>query len=181
MAMFGRFTEKAQKAILLAQEEAKRLKHNYVGTEHILLGLIAEDTGGAGALALKEFGVDIEKARKEVEKAIGKGPEEVEIIGFTPRTKRIFELSLLQARNLGHNYIGTEHLLLGLLAEGEGVAIVVLQRLGVDIKKLAEKTITMITESTSRGPQSQENTNKDTPNLEKYSVDLNKLAEDGGA
>ena len=179
MAMFGRFTEKAQKAILLAQEEAKRLKHNYVGTEHILLGLIAEDTG-AGALALKEFGVDIEKARKEVEKAIGKGPEEVEIIGFTPRTKRIFELSLLQARNLGHNYIGTEHLLLGLLAEGEGVAIVVLQRLGVDIKKLAEKTITMITESTSRGPQSQENTNKDTPNLEKYSVDLNKLAEDGG-
>ncbi|MEW8973725.1 MAG: ATP-dependent Clp protease ATP-binding subunit [Tissierellaceae bacterium] len=179
MAMFGRFTEKAQKAILLAQEEAKRLKHNYVGTEHILLGLIAEDTGVA-ALALKEFGVDIEKARKEIEKAVGKGVEESDILGFTPRTKRIFELSLLQARNLGHNYIGTEHLMLGLLAEGEGVAIVVLQRLGVDINKLAEKIINMISESTSRGNQAQDNQNQATPNLEKYSIDLNKLAEEGG-
>ncbi len=176
--MFGRFTEKAQRAILLAQEEAKGLKHNYVGTEHILLGLIAEDTG-VGAISLKEFGVSIEKARQEVEKAVGKGNEEMEIIGFTPRTKRIFELSLLQARNLGHNYIGTEHLLLGLLAEGEGVAIVVLQRMGVDINKLAEKVINMISESASRGNQSQERASQSTPNLEKYSVDLNKLAEEG--
>lgn len=176
--MFGRFTEKAQRAILLAQEEAKGLKHNYVGTEHLLLGLIAEDTG-VGAISLKDFGVSIEKARQEVEKAVGKGSEEMEIIGFTPRTKRIFELSLLQARNLGHNYIGTEHLLLGLLAEGEGVAIVVLQRMGVDINKLAEKVINMISESASRGNQPQERSSQSTPNLEKYSVDLNKLAEDG--
>src|SRR5699024_1635052 len=119
MAMFGRFTEKAQKAILLSQEEAKKLKHNYVGTEHLLLGLTAENTGVA-ALALKESGVTIENVREEVEKAVGKGTESGEIIGFTPRTKRIFELSFSQARNLGHNYVGTEHLLLGLLAEGEG-------------------------------------------------------------
>ncbi|HZJ99059.1 MAG TPA: ATP-dependent Clp protease ATP-binding subunit [Tissierellaceae bacterium] len=179
MAMFGRFTEKAQKAILLAQEEAKRLKHNYVGTEHILLGLIAEESG-VGASSLKEFGVSIENARAEVEKAVGKGDHESEIAGFTPRTKRIFELSFLQARNLGHNYVGTEHLLLGLLAEGEGVAIVVLQRLGVDAQKLANKVVSMITDPSSKGTASaQESQNQETPNLEKYSVDLNKMAEDG--
>ena len=179
MAMFGRFTEKAQKAILLAQEEAKRLKHNYVGTEHILLGLIAEESG-VGASSLKEFGVSIENARAEVEKAVGKGDHESEIAGFTPRTKRIFELSFLQARNLGHNYVGTEHLLLGLLAEGEGVAIVVLQRLGVDAQKLANKVVSMITDPSSKGNTSaQESQNQETPNLEKYSVDLNKMAEDG--
>ena len=180
MAMFGRFTEKAQKAILLAQEEAKRLKHNYVGTEHILLGLIAEELG-VGASSLKEFGVSIENARAEVEKAVGKGDHESEIAGlFTPRTKRIFELSFLQARNLGHNYVGTEHLLLGLLAEGEGVAIVVLQRLGVDAQKLANKVVSMITDPSSKGNTSaQESQNQETPNLEKYSVDLNKMAEDG--
>src|SRR5690606_32148730 len=102
--------------------------------EHVLLGLIAEDTG-VGAASLKELGVTLEKAREEVEEAVGQGDEEADIVGFTPRTKRIFELSFLQARNLGHNYVGTEHLLLGLLAEGEGVAVVVLQKLGVDIQK----------------------------------------------
>ena len=118
MAMFGRFTERAQKAILLAQEEAKTLKHNYVGTEHILLGLIAEGQG-AGALAMKEYGVTIENARKEVIKSVGQGEQESEILGFTPRTKRVFELSFLEARSLGHNYVGTEHLLLGLLSDKE--------------------------------------------------------------
>ena len=179
MAMFGRFTERAQKAILLAQEEAKKLKHNYVGTEHILLGLIAEDVG-VGALSLKEFGVNIDNARAEVEKAVGKGDHESEIVGFTPRTKRIFELSFLQARNLGHNYVGTEHLLLGLLAEGEGVAVIVLQRLGVDIQQLANKVVSMITDSSSKANNAaQEAQNQDTPNLEKYSIDLNKMAQDG--
>ncbi|NLY44613.1 MAG: ATP-dependent Clp protease ATP-binding subunit [Tissierella sp.] len=180
MAMFGRFTEKAQRAILLAQEEAKKLKHNYVGTEHVLLGLIAEDTG-VGAASLKELGVTLEKAREEVEEAVGQGDEEADIVGFTPRTKRIFELSFLQARNLGHNYVGTEHLLLGLLAEGEGVAVVVLQKLGVDIQKLATKVVSMITDSSNKASGgSQEATSQETPNLEKYSVDLNKLAEEGG-
>lgn len=179
MAVFGRFTEKAQRAILLAQEEARRMKHNYVGTEHLLLGLIAENTGAA-ALALKEFNVNLDNARKEVEKAVGIGDESIDILGFTPRTKRIFELSFLQARNLGHNYVGTEHILLGLLAEGEGVAVVILQRLGVDTEKLGERVIKMITESSNRGPQTQESSRQEAPNLEKYSIDLNKLAEDGG-
>lgn len=180
MAMFGRFTERAQKAILLAQEEAKKLRHNYVGTEHLLLGLIAENTG-VGALSLKEFGVTLEKAREEVEKAIGKGEHESDIVGFTPRTKRIFELSFLQARNLGHNYVGTEHILLGLLSEGEGVAVLILQNLGVDIQKLANRVVAMTTESVNKpGPSKQGAAGEETPNLEKYSVDLNKLAEEGG-
>jgi ATP-dependent Clp protease ATP-binding subunit ClpC len=180
MAMFGRFTERAQKAILLAQEEAKKLRHNYVGTEHLLLGLIEENTG-VGALSLKEFGVTLEKAREEVEKAIGKGEHESDIVGFTPRTKRIFELSLLQARNLGHNYVGTEHILLGLLSEGEGVAVLILQNLGVDIQKLANRVVAMTTESVNKpGPSKQGAAGEETPNLEKYSVDLNKLAEEGG-
>ncbi|MGO1468574.1 MAG: ATP-dependent Clp protease ATP-binding subunit [Tissierella sp.] len=179
MAMFGRFTERAQKAILLAQEEAKKMKHNYVGTEHLLLGLIAE-ANGVAAVSLKEVGVNIENARKEVQKAIGTGNEDEDILGFTPRTKRIFELSFLQARNLGHNYVGTEHILLGLLAEGEGVAIVVLKRLEVDVKKLGEKVVSMITSETnkqmSQGGRAQKG--KQT-NLGKYSIDLNKMAEDG--
>jgi len=181
MAMFGRFTEKAQKAILLSQEEAKKLKHNYVGTEHLLLGLTAENTGVA-ALALKESGVTIENVREEVEKAVGKGTESGEIIGFTPRTKRIFELSFSQARNLGHNYVGTEHLLLGLLAEGEGVAAAVLNRLGVDIQELAERIVNMISSSSSssQGPQAAQSSNPSGSNLEKYSIDLNKLAKEGG-
>ncbi len=179
MAMFGRFTEKAQKAILLAQEEAKKLKHNYVGTEHILLGLIAEDSG-VGATSLKEFGVNIDNARAEVEKAVGKGEHESDIIGFTPRTKRIFELSFLQARNLGHNYVGTEHLLLGLLAEGEGVAVIILQRLGIDGQRLANKVVSMITNSSGKANSvDQESQSQDTPNLEKYSIDLNVMAQDG--
>ncbi len=179
MAMFGRFTEKAQRAILLAQEEAKGLKHNYVGTEHLLLGLIAEAQGVA-AIALKEFGVSIENARKEVIKAIGQGDHEAELLGFTPRTKRIFELSFLEARNLGHNYVGTEHLLLGLLAEGEGVASAVLRKLSVNTDKLSEKIIEMITESSSKSTGGNESENKSTPNLDKYSIDLNKRAQEGG-
>ncbi len=179
MAMFGRFTERAQKAILLAQEEAKVLKHNYVGTEHLLLGLVAEAQGVA-ALALKEFGVTIDNARKEVIKAIGQGENESELLGFTPRTKRIFELSFLEARNLAHNYVGTEHLLLGLLAEGEGVATAVLKKLGVDSEKLSERVIDMITDSSSKATQGGEGEKQETPNLDKYSVDLNQRAKEGG-
>lgn len=178
MAMFGRYTEKAQKAILLSQEEAKRLKHNYVGTEHILLGLIAEGEGVA-AQALSQYKITIEKAREEVIKAIGKGEYDADILGFTPRTKRIFELGFIEARNLGHNYVGTEHLLLGLLSEGEGVAVVVLERMGVDIEKLGELVISMVTDSSQKQNPNSENQNKSTPNLSKYSIDLNKMAEAG--
>ena len=120
--MFERFTEKAIKVIMLAQEEARRLGHNFVGTEQILLGLIGEGTGIA-AKTLKGMGVNLKEARTEVEKIIGRGSGFVAVeIPFTPRAKRVLELSWDEARQLGHNYIGTEHLLLGLVREGEGVA-----------------------------------------------------------
>ena len=179
MAMFGRFTEKAQRAILLSQEEAKGLKHNYVGTEHLLLGIIAENTG-VGAKALSESGVDIEDAREEIIELIGEGEYGADILGFTPRTKRIFELGFIEARNLGHNYVGTEHLLLGLLAEGEGVAIVVLNKLGVNIDELKKLVLSMVTSQVSNPSKVDEQSNNDTPNLDKYGIDLNKLAESGG-
>ena len=125
--MFERFTEKAIKVIMLAQEEARRLGHNFVGTEQILLGLIGEGTGVA-AKVLKSLGVNLKDSRIEVEKIIGRGSGFVAVeIPFTPRAKRVLELSLEEARQLGHNYIGTEHLLLGLIREGEGVAARVLE------------------------------------------------------
>ena len=131
--MFERFTEKAIKVIMLAQEEARRLGHNFVGTEQILLGLIGEGTGVA-AKVLKSLGVNLKDSRIEVEKIIGRGSGFVAVeIPFTPRAKRVLELSLEEARQLGHNYIGTEHLLLGLIREGEGVAARVLENLGIDL------------------------------------------------
>ncbi len=178
MAMFGRFTEKAQKAILLSQEEAKKLKHNYVGTEHLLLGLIAENEGVA-AKALIQSRADIAKVREQIIKTIGEGEYGADILGFTPRTKRIFELGFVEARNLGHNYVGTEHLLLGLLSEGEGVAVAVLSALGVDINSLKNLVLSMITDTNPKQQANEEVKNKKTPNLTKYSIDLNKLAEDG--
>ena len=132
--MFERFTEKAIKVIMLAQEEARRLGHNFVGTEQILLGLIGEGTGVA-AKVLKSLGVNLKDSRIEVEKIIGRGSGFVAVeIPFTPRAKRVLELSLEAARQLGHNYIGTEHLLLGLIGEGTGVAAKVLKSLGVNLK-----------------------------------------------
>ena len=134
--MFERFTEKAIKVIMLAQEEARRLGHNFVGTEQVLLGLIGEGTG-EGPKVLKSMGVTLKDARMEVEKIIGRGSGFVAVeIPFTPRAKRVLELSLEEARQLGHNYIGTEHLLLGLICEGEGVAARVLENLGVDLLKV---------------------------------------------
>ena len=139
--MFERFTEKAIKVIMLAQEEARRLGHNFVGTEQILLGLIGEGTG-IGPKVLKSMGVNLKDARVEVEKIIGRGSGFVAVeIPFTPRAKRVLELSLEEARQLGHNYIGTEHLLLGLIREGEGVAARVLENLGVDLAKVRSQII----------------------------------------
>ncbi len=178
MAMFGRFTERAQRAILLAQEEAKKLRHNYVGTEHILLGLIAENEGIASK-ALANVGVNLENAREEVIKAVGQGSYEVDIMGFTPRTKRIFELSFLQARNLGHNYVGTEHILLGLLEENEGVAIVVLKKLGVDIAALKEGIIKMLSDNQPKQAYNKQPGKSNTPYLDRYGRDLTKLAAEG--
>jgi ATP-dependent Clp protease ATP-binding subunit ClpC len=149
--MFERFTEKAIKVIMLAQEEARRLGHNFVGTEQILLGLIGEGTGVA-AKTLKSMGVNLKDARVEVEKIIGRGSGFVAVeIPFTPRAKRVLELSWEEARQFGHNYIGTEHLLLGLIREGEGVAARVLDNLGVDLAKVRQHIIRLLGESGGSG------------------------------
>ena len=180
--MFERFTEKAIKVIMLAQEEARRLGHNFVGTEQILLGLIGEGTGVA-AKVLKSMGVNLKDARIEVEKIIGRGSGFVAVeIPFTPRAKRVLELSLEEARQLGHNYIGTEHLLLGLIREGEGVAARVLENLGVDLTKVRTQVIRMLGETAevgagSGGSGGQGRTK--TPTLDEFGVNLTQSATDG--
>ncbi|CAN0906104.1 Chaperone protein ClpC, chloroplastic [Linum grandiflorum] len=179
-AMFERFTEKAIKVIMLAQEEARRLGHNFVGTEQILLGLIGEGTGIA-AKVLKSMGINLKDARVEVEKIIGRGSGFVAVeIPFTPRAKRVLELSLEEARLLGHNYIGSEHLLLGLLREGEGVAARVLENLGADATNIRTQVIRMVGESNevtaNIGPNTRDSK---MPTLEEYGTNLTKLAEEG--
>ncbi|KZL49482.1 MULTISPECIES: ATP-dependent Clp protease ATP-binding subunit [Cyanophyceae] len=175
--MFERFTEKAIKVIMLAQEEARRLGHNFVGTEQILLGLIGEGTGVA-AKVLKSMGVNLKDARIEVEKIIGRGSGFVAVeIPFTPRAKRVLELSLEEARQLGHNYIGTEHLLLGLIREGEGVAARVLENLGVDLSKVRTQVIRMLGETaevSATGPSGRTK----TPTLDEFGSNLTQMAVD---
>jgi ATP-dependent Clp protease ATP-binding subunit ClpC len=178
--MFERFTEKAIKVIMLAQEEARRLGHNFVGTEQILLGLIGEGTGVA-AKVLKSMGVNLKDARIEVEKIIGRGSGFVAVeIPFTPRAKRVLELSLEEARQLGHNYIGTEHLLLGLIREGEGVAARVLENLGVDLSKVRTQVIRMLGETAEVGAGAGSSGGRTkTPTLDEFGVNLTQLAADG--
>ncbi|MCB4395317.1 ATP-dependent Clp protease ATP-binding subunit [Synechococcus sp. HB1133] len=176
--MFERFTEKAIKVIMLAQEEARRLGHNFVGTEQILLGLIGEGTGVA-AKVLKSMGVNLKDARVEVEKIIGRGSGFVAVeIPFTPRAKRVLELSLEEARQLGHNYIGTEHLLLGLIREGEGVAARVLENLGVDLAKVRTQVIRMLGETAevSAGGGGGGKGSTKTPTLDEFGNNLTQLA-----
>ena len=176
--MFERFTEKAIKVIMVAQEEARRLGHNFVGTEQILLGLIGEATGVA-AKVLKSMGVTLKDARVEVEKVIGRGSGFVAVeIPFTPRAKRVLELSLEEARQLGHNYIGTEHLLLGLIREGEGVAARVLENLGVDLAKVRTQVIRMLGETAEVTSGGGKGSNK-TPTLDEFGSNLTQLASNG--
>lgn len=181
--MFERFTEKAIKVIMLAQEEARRLGHNFVGTEQVLLGLIGEGTGVA-AKTLKSMGVNLKEARVEVEKIIGRGSGFVAVeIPFTPRAKRVLELSWDEARQLGHNYIGTEHLLLGLIREGEGVAARVLENLGVDLNKIRSNVVKMLGESkpqaVSSGSSSSSSGGKTkTPSLDEFGTDLTMAAQE---
>jgi hypothetical protein len=142
--MFERFTDRARRVIVLAQEEARLLDHDYIGTEHILLGLIREREGVA-AQALESLGISLEAVRAEVEQVIGRGqttpgPQ----IPFTPRSKKVLELSLREARSLGHDYIGTEHILLGLIREGEGVAAQVLVELGADLSRVRQQVIELL-------------------------------------
>jgi ATP-dependent Clp protease ATP-binding subunit ClpC len=176
--MFERFTEKAIKVIMLAQEEARRLGHNFVGTEQILLGLIGEGTGVA-AKVLKSMGVNLKDARIEVEKIIGRGSGFVAVeIPFTPRAKRVLELSLEEARQLGHNYIGTEHLLLGLIREGEGVAARVLENLGVDLTKVRTQVIRMLGETAEVTSGASTGRTK-TPTLDEFGSNLTQMASEG--
>jgi ATP-dependent Clp protease ATP-binding subunit ClpC len=177
--MFERFTEKAIKVIMLAQEEARRLGHNFVGTEQILLGLIGEGTGVA-AKVLKSMGVNLKDARIEVEKIIGRGSGFVAVeIPFTPRAKRVLELSLEEARQLGHNYIGTEHLLLGLIREGEGVAARVLENLGVDLSKVRTQVIRMLGETAEVAAGGGSSGRTKTPTLDEFGSNLTQMAAEG--
>lgn len=182
--MFERFTEKAIRVIMLAQEEARRLGHNFVGTEQVLLGLIGEGSGVA-AKTLKSMGVNIKDARAQVEKIIGRGSGFVAVeIPFTPRAKKVLELSWDEARQLGHNYIGTEHLLLGLIREGEGVAAKVLENLGVDLNKCRSNVIKLLGETrTSQGSQQATTTGAPqskakTPSLDEFGTDLTLAAQE---
>jgi ATP-dependent Clp protease ATP-binding subunit ClpC len=142
--MFERFTDRARRVVVLAQEEARELGHNYIGTEHILLGLLREDDGLA-ARALAAMGIGLDAVRREVRQIIGPGEgEQAGHIPFTPRAKKVLELSLREALQLGHNYIGTEHILLGLVREGEGVAAQVLVKMGADLNRVRHEVIVLL-------------------------------------
>ncbi|ACZ88755.1 hypothetical protein Aros01_01771 [Streptosporangium roseum] len=142
--MFERFTDRARRVVVLAQEEARRLGHNHIGTEHLLLGLLGEGDGVAGR-ALQASGIGGEQVRSDVEEIIGRGDETPpDHIPFTPRAKKVLELSLREALNLHHSYIGTEHILLGLIREGEGVAAQALTRQGARLEAVRAQVITLI-------------------------------------
>ncbi|MBK4732501.1 ATP-dependent Clp protease ATP-binding subunit [Oxynema sp. CENA135] len=180
--MFEYFTEKAIKAIMLSQEEARRLGHNFVGTEQILLGLIGEGTGLAAQI-LKSMGVKLKDARVEVEKIIGKGSGFVPAeIPLTPRAKRVLEQAMQESRQLGHNYIGTEHLLLGLTHESEGVATKVLENLGIDPKVLRSQTVERLGNEPAApiaaGGRSRGGRQKN-PQLDEFGINLTEKAIDG--
>ena len=151
--MFERFTERARKVVVLAQEEARHFNHNYIGTEHLLLGLLREDEGVA-ARALGSLNVTLDEVREQVESIVGYGEEGTGgQAPFTPRSKKVLELALREALQLGHNYIGTEHILLGLVRESEGVAARVLSNLGVDPDKVRREVVRMLGGGRSqRGP-----------------------------
>lgn len=178
--MFGRFTERAQKVLVLAQEEARRAHFDYVGTEHLLLGLIREG-GGIAARVLQGMGIEMQQVRDEVEKIMGKGNfTGIGEIGFTPRSKKVLELSFDEARRLGHNYIGTEHILLGLIREGEGVAARVLENLGANLEKVREGVIAMLSGAAPQsGAPKAVNQAGNTPTLNEFGRDLTQMAQEG--
>jgi len=179
MNMFNRFTERARKVILLAKEEAKRFNHDYIGTEHILLGLIREGEGVAAAV-LQNLGLSSDQIRLEVEKLVQLGPSTIVSgdIPFTPKAKKVIELAMDEARNLGHNYIGTEHLLLGLIREGEGIAAQVLVNLGLDLGKVRQEVMELLGSSTPGYTVSPATPKTKTPALDAFGRDLTQLAKD---
>ena len=181
--MFERFTDRARRVVVLAQEEARMLNHNYIGTEHILLGLIHEGEGVA-AKALESLGISLEAVRAQVEEIIGQGQQAPSgHIPFTPRAKKVLELSLREALQLGHNYIGTEHILLGLIREGEGVAAQVLVKLGADLNRVRQQVIQLLSgyqgkeAATSGGPA--EGTPSTSLVLDQFGRNLTAAAREG--
>lgn len=176
--MFGRFTERAQKVLSLAQEEAVRLGHNSIGTEHILLGLVREDEGIASK-ALVGLGLGLEKVQKEVEALIPKSSGQPLNIAYTPRAKKVIELSMDEARKLGHTYVGTEHILLGLIREGEGIAARVLNNLGVSLNKARQQVLQLLGSNESLSGHQGSGSHANTPTLDGLARDLTAAAHDG--
>lgn len=179
MMMFGRFTERAQKVLALSQEEAARLGHNNIGTEHILLGLVREGEGIA-AKALIGLGLNLEKIQNEVEALIGRGQEQLGTPAYTPRAKKVIELSMDEARKLGHTYVGTEHILLGLIREGEGVAARVLNNLGVSLNKARQQVLQLLGSNEAvSSSQTGRSGGANTPTLDSLARDLTAIAREG--
>src|SRR5438128_11699083 len=178
--MFERFTDRARRVVVLAQEEARMLNHNYIGTEHILLGLIHEGEGVA-AKALQSLGISLEAVRSQVAEIIGQGQSApTGNIPFTPRAKKVLELSLREALHLGHNYIGTEHILLGLIHEGEGVAAQVLQKLGADLNRVRQQVIQLLKGYAGKSEgQPGEQAPQGSTVLDQFGRNLTQLSRDG--
>ncbi len=183
MDRFDKFTDRARKVLTLAQDEAQRFNHNYIGTEHLLLGLVREGEGVA-ARVLENMNVELPKVRTAVEFIIGRGDRPVVgEVGLTPRAKRVIELAIDEARRLGHNYIGTEHLLLGLVREGEGIAAGVLESLGVNLDKVRHEVIRVLSQSSASGPssssESKRGTSSKTPTVDQLGINLTEAARNG--
>ena len=176
MDRFDKFTDRARKVLTLAQDEAQRFNHNYIGTEHLLLGLVREGEGVA-ARVLENMNVELPKVRTAVEFIIGRGDRPVVgEVGLTPRAKRVIELAIDEARRLGHNYIGTEHLLLGLVREGEGIAAGVLESLGVSLDKVRHEVIRVLSQSSSAGPTQETKRASKTPTVDQLGINLTEAA-----
>ena len=185
--MFERFTDRARKVMALANQEAQRFNHEYIGTEHILLGLVKEGSG-VGATVLKNLDIDLRKVRLEVEKLVKSGPDMVTMgkLPQTPRAKKVIEYAIEEARNLGHNYVGTEHLLLGLLREKDGVAAQVLMNLGLRLEEVREEVLNLLGAGVESegGPSGEakgeaKSGKSKTPALDSFGRDLTELAREG--
>lgn len=178
MMMFGGLTERAQRVLQLSQGEARRLGHDVIGTEHLLLGLVAEGTGIA-ARALQNLGISLEDVRQAVEKMVGKGDtDKVKMLTLTPRAKKVLELAMVEARQLGQGYIGTEHILLGLIREGEGIAAQVLTSLGADAEKVRDEVIGLLGDAPAPSGKAKQAARK-TPTLDQFGRDLTAMAAEG--
>ncbi len=179
MDRFDKFTDRARKVLTLAQDEAQRFNHNYIGTEHLLLGLVREGEGVA-ARVLENMNVELAKVRTAVEFIIGRGDRPVVgEVGLTPRAKRVIELAIDEARRLGHNYIGTEHLLLGLVREGEGIAAGVLESLGVNLDKVRHEVIRVLSQSSAAAPAAETKRASKTPTIDQLGINLTDAARAG--